>query len=65
MTYQNFDIWFEMVRKLTPVPVIPDDRWYDAYLYALDPQQAVCVIQPVQAEGRLRPLWTAIKMFFN
>ena len=65
MTYQSFETWFDTVRELTPVPITPNDHWYDAYLYALDPQQAVCLIQPAQAQGRLRSLWSATKMFFN
>ena len=65
MTYQNFDAWFDAVRRLTPVPITPDDHWYDAYLYALDPQQAVCIVRPVQVQGRLRSLWAAVKMFLG
>jgi hypothetical protein len=65
MTDQSFDVWFDTVRRLTPIPVDPDDQWYDAYLYALDPRQALAVIRPVQRQERRRSFWAAVQTFFN
>jgi hypothetical protein len=64
MIYETFDAWFRAVQQFTPVPALPDDRWYDAYLDCLDPQEAARSVQPVQVRECLHPLWVAIKNLF-
>jgi hypothetical protein len=65
MAYESFETWFDAVQSLMPVPVAPDDRWYDAYLSIMDPHEAIGIVKPVQVQGRLRALWNAIKLFFD
>lgn len=62
--YETFDAWFRAVQRFTQVPATPDDRWYDAYLDCLDPQEAARCVPPVQEQGCPHPLWVAIKAFF-
>ncbi|HJS85226.1 MAG TPA: hypothetical protein VJ779_07175 [Acetobacteraceae bacterium] len=65
MTYDDFDVWLDAVRALSPVPVAANDRWYDAFLCALDPHLAVRLVGPDRAEGRGASLWLALKRFFD
>jgi hypothetical protein len=65
MTFETFDTWFRAVQQFRPIPVPPDDGWYDAYLDCLDPEEAARSIQPRQVQGCLYPLWIAIKTFFD
>ena len=64
-TYEDFDVWLDAVRALSPAPVAANDRWYDAFLCALDPQVAVRLIEPDRAEGRLAALQVAFRRFFD
>jgi len=65
MTYDDFDMWLDAVQTLSPVRVTADDRWYDAFLCALDPHMAVRLIEPDKTNGRFASLWLAVKRFFN
>jgi hypothetical protein len=47
IVYDDFESWFDQVQQMTPLPVVPDSRWYDAFLDALDPQEAVHSIEPM------------------
>jgi hypothetical protein len=65
MTYDDFDTWLDAVRTLSPAPVAANDRWYDAFLCALDPQVAVRLLGPDRAEGWPASLWLKLKRFFD
>ncbi len=65
MTYDDFDMWLDAVRTLSPVPVAANDRWYDAFLCALDPQVAVRLIEPDKTQGWFASLSLALKRFFD
>jgi hypothetical protein len=65
MTYDDFDTWLDAVRTLSPDPVAANDRWYDAFLCALDPHVAVRLIEPDRTEGGFASLWLTLKRFVN
>jgi hypothetical protein len=65
MTYDDFDTWLDAVQTLSPVPVVANDRWYDAFLCALDPHVAVRLIEPDNARGWFTSLRLALKRFLG
>ena len=65
MTYDDFDMWFATVQTLSPVPLAANDRWYDAFLCALDPHIAMRLIEPDEPKGWFASLWSALKRFFD
>ena len=65
MAYDDFDMWLDAVQTLSPVPVVANDRWYDAFLCALDPHVAVRLIEPDNARGWFTSFWLALKRFFD
>ena len=64
MAHDSFDTWFDTVQKLAPFPVTPDDRWYDAFLYMLAPQEALQLIRPQRTQGWLQSFWASVGRFF-